>query len=242
MIFKPRQSAARTDDSGSRGLTHAISPDARDYLERVFVCTTFVHLMRLGEFHEDGGPNVFDENVEHCPGDDVRLDQEIGSYILAVKENREPYDPAEHEFNVSSVSGKHELFIRGVATADEWESLGNVDSNDPGVAVYENLFNELIAPREDTRTYYPEKAVAIRPVDKIHFPSVRKGAHEDKYVEVWQDENGTIQIRLTDNADGLITRITIGSGGVDRLWHPGTGGDDDDVQEVFLKAEPWPKK
>lgn len=65
---------------------------------------------------------------------------------------------------------------------------------------------------------------------------------ESKYIEAWQDKNGDIQIRVIDNADALITRITLSGGGVERLWHPGTGGDEDDVQEIGLVPEPWPRE
>jgi hypothetical protein len=213
-------------------ISHAISPSARDYLERVFQCTTFSHLMRLGEYNEDGSPNVFDENVRETPGEDTRLDQEIGGYILAVKENREPYDPAEHEFIVEPMNdGRHELFTRGTATADEWESLGVVDSRDPTATVRENLFNQLVAPRVDSQTYYPDKQQAAEPA------AIRL---ENKVVEAWQDDNGDIQIRVIDNADCLITRMTVSGGGVERLWHPGPSGDDDSPQEVTLQRAAWP--
>lgn len=232
-------------------ISHALSKDARDYLTKVFECTTFQHLMALSAPAGDTGLNVFDENVREHPGGGTRFDQEIGGYILAVQENREPYDPEDHEFDVESSDSGYVLLVCGICTGGEWESLGPVDDESPSQAVRERMFNQSIAPHEDTQTYYPQEGVrlpqeivaaTIRPIDKIHFPSCRKHVPGDKHVEVWQDKLGTIQIRLIDNADGLITRITISGGGVERLWHPGTDGDEDDVQEVFLKLGPWPQQ
>lgn len=63
----------------------------------------------------------------------------------------------------------------------------------------------------------------------IHFPA--EGS-DGKNVEVWQDADGDIQVRVIDNVDCLVTRVRVSGAGVERAWHPGPGGDDDTPEEV----------
>ena len=60
-------------------ISHALSWEARKYLAKVFECTTFEHLMKLGEPQGVGAPNVFEENMRENPEDETYLDEEIAS-------------------------------------------------------------------------------------------------------------------------------------------------------------------
>lgn len=143
----------------SQPISHALSPGARDYLAKAFDCTTFQHLMKLSEPESDTGLNVFEENVRECPDDDTSYDEEIADYITAVKEHREPYDPAEHEIevHVAVEDGGWEVWICGPGTGGEWDHIYLADGEKPDEAECESLFNQMVTPRSDTQTYYPEK-------------------------------------------------------------------------------------
>jgi len=75
---------------------------------------------------------------------------------------------------------------------------------------------------------------------RIHFPSQDPlDSSADIFVETWRDENGDVQIRITNNEDCLITRLTISGGGVERVWHPGTDGDDDNPEIILKRRKRW---
>lgn len=131
-------------------ISHALSPEARDYLAKVFNCTTHAHLLTLGEPSLDTMLNVFDENVKLHQGKDDSFynDEEIASYINAVDEGREPYDPALHEFDVrKSNDDTWEMWVSGVATGDEWERLDSGLREKPGTQSCYYMFNQLVEPR-----------------------------------------------------------------------------------------------
>jgi len=121
-------------------LSHVLSPEAREYLAVVFECTTREHLLRLGE------SDLADLNVFEDSGDD--LDREIAEYIRAVHEDREPYDPAEHSFEVerNEDGSGWRVWVCGVGTGGEWDSFTTKDPK-PDQAACENLFNQWVAPR-----------------------------------------------------------------------------------------------
>lgn len=134
-------------------ISHALSPEARDYLKKTFDCTTHDHLMKLG----CDGNNVFEENLASAgPNDDFYLDREISEYIKAVKEDREPYDPASHEFEVDkNDDGTWAIWFRGPATADEWEELWlSMEYEKPSEEMCFRLFNETVEPRQVVKTNY----------------------------------------------------------------------------------------
>jgi len=130
-------------------ISKALSHQARKYLKKVFCCTTHTQLMKLAMPESDTGLNVFDENIKFKTGSDVPhiIDEEISEYVQAVKEGREPYDPGEHEFDVRTEGKKHEIWVSGVATADEWELLATVPDPKPDEGECHSLFNQLVEPR-----------------------------------------------------------------------------------------------
>jgi hypothetical protein len=50
----------------------------------------------------------------------------------------------------------------------------------------------------------------------IHLP----GHNGGKYVHVWKDRAGNVQIRVIDNEDCLVSRVRVSGAGVERVWYP----------------------
>ena len=130
-------------------ISKALSHQARKYLEKVFCCTTHSHLMKLAAIESDTGLNVFEENIKFKEDSEIEyiIDEEIAEYVKAVKEGREPYDPGEHEFDVRTEGERHEIWVRGVATADEWELLAMAGDPRPDKSECYLLFNQLVGSR-----------------------------------------------------------------------------------------------
>lgn len=126
-------------------ITRALSDLARKYLADVFECTTREHLIALGK---DDGLNVFEENLaNHQDGNDhFHLDEEIAEYLKAVRDGREPWDPAEHEFDFVKTGSGWEIQICGPATGGEQESIYVKDPK-PSLSEAYYLFNQFVRPR-----------------------------------------------------------------------------------------------